>query len=271
MKVTSQTTGIRRAALRMSLILSAVTGLVSCDVFEDEGDNEPVQGTYRATVTPAGVKFTEAQYAIFHLNVDCIGDNHPPGCESNPPMWTAVSLSDAFVPSVDDPANPLSFARVFYTGRGFDESSLFNSGVSQVIFKPTNVPEGLKATSASVVVKVYVKDEVSEEAAQTPTLTCMPAGIRGNEGFTAALVFLYKGPGATSISSVALGGADAGSFALGSHGYPTLKSKGTFAVSVTFVQAHIDEQRHATLTVSTVNGASATARLDGWDLPGTGD
>ena len=268
MKAMSQATNIRPAAARLPLVLAALAGLVSCDVFEDEGDEEPVQGTYHVSTSLENADLSTTPSVSLFVTAEWVGEPAPAGWETNPPMWSGVSLNDAFQVAIGDPTARISGATIFYTGAGFVESSLFNPGVSQVIFRATNVPvlpDGSKATTDSAVVTVsaYLGLGVEEETVDKPTLTAMPGtAVMVLEGQTTIITFLYKGP-VTSITGVVLGGANAGSFALGGHGFPTIGSKGTFPVSVTFVTADPNSFRNAVLTVTTANGASTTASLLG--------
>jgi len=258
---------IGAALLAVSALL--FNGCDSANIADFLLDPEPVQGTYQVTVSPSDVELTVLNSsAVVTLTAVGVGSHLPPNLGQNQPNWQ-VGISGPFHAVVGDPNSPSTTVTITYTGdpnpssEGKDQewNRYFIDG--SLSAKATNVPDGMKATSASLNARYYFGPDVEDEIAETPRLTILPARVSFLPGTTRVLTVTYKGPNAT-VSSGGVSPSGQG-FSL-NMSPPALKDGVSFQASISYFPTTGDPgSGHFTLTTS--NGATAAVPLTGLSSP----
>lgn len=244
---------LRRAALMALPLL-----LTSC--FEKDKDEEPTQGNYRVKVTPESGQFAPGIPATFtvQLSVLCEGQNLPANCGANQPMWVAEATRRSFSVQIADPTQAITTATVTWHGSPPEEGTSLASDSGTVYFTPSRTPQGLKAgTDAVLITLPDSAPEAETESAGTPGISAFPGqAFFGRNAGSQSLNFIYKGPD-TQVTAITISGDP--KFTLGAAPLISLKSGQSVPVTVNYAGASDSNPYTALVTVTTANGATATA------------
>ena len=251
------------------LILPAV--LTGCGDFVDivadaVEEEEPIQGIYGASLSPATVVFTAANTsAEIGLSPSILGGSLPPNLFLHNPGWKVVA-SKNFSAVVTSPSVPTTAIFVAYTGptntnvqdiRQWDGPNLVSG---TIVVGALNIPEGMKPQNARGRVSYQFAPTATNESEETPRLTILPAKLSFLPGATRVLTVTYKGPDATVTTwGVGQGGFNHNNFP------PPLKDGVSFPASITYDS--MAPPGTAVFSVGTSNGVTVSVPLTGLEFP----